>query len=375
MSKINSNNASTVMHQIKSNGFSYDLLKGKLKKGSTISKEVHPVKEVEMIKADLLHKNYLKDEKTVWILKKPFYTGIMMARNLHTGELLSENDLKQSVYVSSQEADMIKDDFPMGSIYSSESCLMKINKRHGYKLANIYRLNIYKSFLQNHSSDGFGEDELYVLKVLQTEGIISKGARHGISQNNEADIVDEKNKTQYEVVYESKLKSVKKRKDAEVLFRPETQAIRLIENNPFTIISDALINKFTKKKYSSEYKTCLVILNIGSYNSTREMMEKLASKLQETKVNISFSNIIIISYDFINEKTYIVQILPCEILERKYENIKFSLIEKEAVTLEQMVEGETYLFYGHDVFDNKELIFSACATEIHKFIKEFKVFI
>lgn len=375
MSKTQNNNLSTVIHQIKANGFYYDMLKGKLKKGSTISKKVHPIKEVEMIKADLLRKHYLKDAKTVWILKKPFYTGIMMARNLSVGEILSENDLKQNVYISPQETDALKDDFPMGSIYSSESTLLKMNKRHNYKLTNIYKIDTDKSFLQNHSSDGFGEDELYALRVLQAEGIVAEDARHGIAQNNEADIVDEKNKTQYEVVYESKLKSIKKKKDADVLFRPDTQAIRLVENNPFTIISDALINKFTKKKYSPDYKTCLVILSVGSHNSTREMMEKLASKLQKSEINILFADIIIISYDFINEKTYIVQILPCKITERKYENIRFSLIQKESVALEEMNEGSVYLVYGYDIFDNRELIFSASPSEIRKFINDFGVFV
>ena len=42
-------------------GFKYNIKKGQLKKGSTISKNIHPVQQVEYLKNRLLHSGKLKD--------------------------------------------------------------------------------------------------------------------------------------------------------------------------------------------------------------------------------------------------------------------------------------------------------------------------
>ena len=88
---------STLKHIIKSENFAYDMIKGKLKRGSTISKKVHPIEEVEVLKTSLSKQRKLKDMGSFWSLKVPLSTGILMSRNLHLGRLIKENDLKQAV--------------------------------------------------------------------------------------------------------------------------------------------------------------------------------------------------------------------------------------------------------------------------------------
>jgi hypothetical protein len=62
------NNQSTISHSIRDEEFKYDVLKGELSKGSSISKAVHPLCEVEEFKQKLLKHKNLKDVGAYWIL-------------------------------------------------------------------------------------------------------------------------------------------------------------------------------------------------------------------------------------------------------------------------------------------------------------------
>lgn len=373
--KTEANMNSMLKHKIKEEGFKYDVLKGQLKKGSTISKEIHPVREVEILKKELHKKHFLKDAGNVYELKKPLYTGVLMARNLHCGKLIKENDLRQNICFTHNERDKVTCDLYTGNIISSDSDIVKITQKHNYKLKNIYSIDVDKSFLQNHSSNGFGKDEEYVLKILQERGIVSKNARHGNANLNEADIVDEINKSQYEIIYESKLQPAKKKNLSKILFDPKIQTMRLISDNPFCITSKALENKFKHKKYSSKYKTYLVILNIGTYKTTIDLIGKIAKMLEGESFELPFIDIIILSYDFLNETTTFVQAKENEFDERKYKDVNFDFINKKKVSVSDLKENVVYTIQCTGIFDNKEMIFNGSMDEIKNMIKELKIFL
>ena len=86
-------NQSSVSHSVRGPGFKYDVLKGEFSKGSHVSKATHPVAEVEVIKQRLLQRKVLKDMGTHWELRSNVRTGLLMAVNLHAGELLTEPPL------------------------------------------------------------------------------------------------------------------------------------------------------------------------------------------------------------------------------------------------------------------------------------------
>lgn len=99
-----SDNRSSVSHAVRGPGFRYDVMKGELSKGSYISKATHPVAEVEVIKQRLLRRKALKDMGVHWELRSNVRTGILMAVNLHTDELITDPPYKQDIVVSEAEA-------------------------------------------------------------------------------------------------------------------------------------------------------------------------------------------------------------------------------------------------------------------------------
>lgn len=367
--------ASTVNHSIKDVGFSYDVLHAQMKKGSIISKNIHPIKEVEELKNKLKSKHLLKDVGAFFILTKPIYTGLLMARNLNLGYLIKENDLKQDIYISHDEATQLQELLPKGNIIRSDADIIKNTDKHCYKICNVYKITVNHSFLQNHSSDGFGADEKFVYDILKAKGIISSSARHGYAQKNEADIVDEVNHTQYEVIYESKIEPVKKKDKAKVLFDPDIQTVRLISDNQFINISDALINKFTKKQYSTDFKTCLVILNIGSQQTTSDLLQKIADSSIGQMGRLPFADIFVISYDFLTEVTSTCQISNCSFDEQIYDGISFDFVQKEKVNYSSMQMGSKYLIECKNIFNKRGMLFHAETSEIKQLVKQMHIYI
>lgn len=366
---------STLKHIIKSENFAYDMIKGKLKRGSTISKKVHPIEEVEVLKTSLSKQRKLKDMGSFWSLKVPLSTGILMSRNLHLGRLIKENDLKQEVYVSSAEASQLKDILPTGNLYRTDSWIVKRSERHNYKLNKIFKLSIDESFIQNHGSDNYGKDEEFVLKVLQKNGIISNCARHGNTKEFEADIVDEINGMQFEIIYESKLmpKSKKKVKVKDTLFSPEMQMLRLINNNPFVLLSDALSKKISEKQYSPAYKTCLVILNIGTASTAKETLKKIGDLFYENSEKMHLDDVIVISHDFIDNKTSVIQASTKKYHEDIYKDASFSLVQTEEIKYHQMTQNNSYLMQCKNIFNQKEMLTYGTKEEIEELVKELQI--
>ena len=191
----------------------------KLEKNSIISKGIHPVPQVESFKCNLRSRGYLKDCSTHWELKKPLFTGLLMALNLHNGYLVEKNYLCDDIFVSKYDAEQLEGTLPENNLCRSDSDIIKKIDRDTLKLDNFFGMHVNKDFLVNHGSDDFGADEKFALKIMQQQGIISTNARHGLTSHNEADIIDEESGQQYEVTYEFKTSLSKKKNSAQ--FDPE----------------------------------------------------------------------------------------------------------------------------------------------------------
>jgi hypothetical protein len=347
------NNQSTISHSIRDEEFKYDVLKGELSKGSSISKAVHPLCEVEEFKQKLLKHKNLKDVGAYWILKKNIRTGLLMAINLHTGQYVKESPYKQDIIVTSEEAAELKDKLPEKNVCVTDSEIVMKSICDTLRFSSTSIVEVNADTMIHHGSDSFGCEEAFALKVVKQRGIVSRSARHGYSDKKEADIVDEIHGEQYEVVYEFKTSLSKKKMKPDLLYSPEMLALQLVDS-PFIHVSKALERKL-KKEYTDRYRSNLVILTLGTRQSTIAMLEALSDKLKKDQMNIvNYANIYIISLDFINEQGLFARIsstAPFASESFLCKNDELGFIKLTPVEFWSMKDDKKYLMICDGIFD------------------------
>lgn len=371
-----STNRSSVSHTVRVPGFKYDIMKGELSKGCSISKSTHPLPEVELYKQRLLLRNILKDMGDHWILRSNIRTGVLMAVNLHTGQLLDESPYKQDIIVSPEEAEALKDCFVEKQICLTTSTIIMKSIRDTLRLSCVNIMEVNKDIFTYHGSNTFGPDEAFVLKFLQARGIVSSSARHGSTDLNEADIVDPVTGEQYEITYEFKTELPKKQmKKPDRLFDPEIQILQLVDN-PFIHTSRSLGKKLTKT-YTNRFRSNLVILTFGNKKAVISMLEALSQKLTTDNIShINFANVYIISLDFIDETALFARISPSEpfysdIFPCKNEELGF--IKLTPIDFSTMVDTEKYLIICDGIFDGAKRCRYDSGEEIRKWAKEIRI--
>lgn len=351
------NNRSSVSHTIRAPGYRYDIFKGELLNGSHIAKTKHPISEVEEFKRKLFVRKLLKDAGTYWILKKNLRTGHLMADNLHMGSLVEDTLYKQDIIVSSDEAIRLYGKLPEKNICVTDSKIVMKSICDTLRFSSINIMEVNKEFLTHQGSDTFGQDEAFVLKFLQERGVISPSARHGLATKKEADIVDEINGEQYEITYEFKTE-LSKKKMKSLFYSPEMLALQLADS-PFIHTSRSLEKKM-KKEYADRYRSNLVILTLGSKQSTTAMLEALCDDMQQKKIlELNYSNVYVISLDFINERAIFVRIsltqppvlesFPCK-------NDELGFIKLTPIEFSSIEDAQKYLMVCNGIFDNTQRI-------------------
>lgn len=365
------NSHMSVRHTIREKGFTYNMIKGKLEKNSIISKGIHPVPQVESFKCNLRSRGYLKDCSTHWELKKPLFTGLLMALNLHNGYLVEKNYLCDDIFVSKYDAEQLEGTLPEKELCRSDSDIIKKIDRDTLKLDNFFGMHVNKDFLVNHGSDDFGADEKFALKIMQQQGIISTNARHGLTSHNEADIIDEESGQQYEVTYEFKTSLSKKKNSAQ--FDPEMLLVQTIDN-PYIHPSESLMKKLLSKAYSPNYIPNLIILNIGTYETTKAMFEELAKRLEVLNPpNINFNNIFVISHDFLTETATFIQLNPFKAELFPCSNTEMNLIQLIPTQACQIIDEQKYLLVCHNIFNQAKALRYDTGGELRKWIKELHI--
>lgn len=348
-----SQNRSSVSHTIRDTGYKYDIFKGELCKGSMISKSTHPCPEVEEFKRRLAQRKLLKDLGTHWVLKKNIRTGLLMALNLYTGRLMKESPHKQDIIVTPLEAAELKDKLQEKQICTTDSEIVMKSIRDTLRFSCVNIMEVNADVFTHHGADTFGKDEAFVLKILQEKGIVSKSARHGSTSEKEADIVDEIRGEQYEITYEFKTELSKKKMKPDFIYSPEILMVQLVDN-PYIHTSKSLGKKLDKE-YSDRYRPNLVILTLGTPQAVTTMLESLGEKLKrEQKTNINFSNIYIISLDFIAEQALLARISPTEsfISDRfPCKNDELGFIKLTPVEFSSMKDSHKYLMVCDGIFD------------------------
>ena len=350
-----SNNRSSISHTIRSEGYKYDIFKGELSKGSIISKAVHPIPEVEEFKKKLLERKMLKDMRTHWVLKKNLRTGHLMALNLYFGKLITESPFKQDIIVTSEEAVELEGKLPEKHICVTDSEIVMKSVCDTLRLSSVNIVEVNEKVFINHGSDSFGQDEAFALKILQKKGIISTSARHGSTSDKEADIVDEINGEQYEITYEFKTDLPRRLMKPDLLYSPEILTMQLVDS-PFIHTSKALGRKL-HKEYTNKYRPNLVILTLGTRESTISMLEALGRKLKDEKVaELNYTNIYLIVLNFVNEQAIFARISATEKFTLESfpcKNNELGFIKLIPVEFSAMKDTEKYLMVCDSIFEDR----------------------
>lgn len=366
-------NKKSVKSTLIAKGFNYHVFKGRLSKGSTISKSIHPVEEVEQIKRLLIRTHKLKDKKEYWELKSSICVGLLMALNLHRGMLVKENDLNQDIFVTKHDADDLRGKLPDKKLIVDDSEM--IRKMHGnqYKLSGIYTMEINNDFISFHSADDFSPIEKFSLELMQNKGVISQNIRHGVAKNNECDVVDETNMVQFEIIFEY-ITELPKNKMDERAFTPEIFSLQLVDNS-YIHTSRALIKKMRSKTYTNKYPIKLIIFNVGTLHTTQRMFEEFLKEFDADKnIKNDFRNIYVITYDFINQKIFFID---CK--NPKFEAIpctpgEIDFISMNPVKITEISPENNYMLICKNIFDDSEALHYASGKEQLDFVKSFKIF-
>lgn len=362
-------NHSTIIYSIQDYGFKYHLEKAELKKGSLISKKVHPAIEVEDYKTKLIKKRVLKDyNQYYYILKKTIKIGGLMAYNLFAGENKEKFDINYPIVINSKY-DSFGNEYYIKNIFSTDSILHTNVAISSYKLKKVSSLKMNFDFIREHEPNKFSPIERVIKDLLVRYSYIDKRARHGIDTLKECDIVDEKNSKQVEVIVEFKnrLKNDK---------MPQNNIDMLvIENTDNNLIqtSKALINKYEKKEYTEKYEKGLAIFCVGNRESVITMLNQLIKNLKSKTVKNNFTMLYILYYDMVRDEYYWYPSLERDI--EKVAGISDKIIYKKEIDYNEMVDDEKYLIECKSIFNSGIMISYLTGKEIRDFAKKIDLII
>lgn len=359
-------NKTTISYTIKEIDFKYHIVKGELKKGSTISKKQHPINEVNNFRESLKRRGLLLDCKNNYKLKKTIRVGSLMAYNLHKGELEKSIGSNNSIVIRHDDEKNIEA-FVAGNIYSTDSNIRNYERMDSMVIDSIYEVDLDFSKLSNHNPNEFSDVELLFFDVLKKERIISENSRHGLSDKRECDIVDDKNKVQIEIVTEFKNRIFNEKQPHKNI---EMFLLEEVENN-LTISSEAILKKFCTKEYTNEFEKELGIFCLGSNLSIRKMVQVLNESLKNKNIKNDFTKIHIIWNDFISDKYYLFNSNDESVKELK--NIKLKILNKNKIDYLHMEENKKYLIISKNIFDGNFTIGYFSKQQIEERVKALRI--
>lgn len=199
------------------------------------------------------------------------------------------------------------------------------------------------------------------------EGIVSNGARHGFTANNECDIVDEERGVQIEIVTEFKNRL---KKDKTPQKNVDMFMIEAVDNNLIKS-SKSLMKKFVEKSYTNNYELELGIFCVGPKSSIKTMLEVLSNNLKNNNVKNEFKKIHILWYDFVTNKYYLYS--SYDNFSRELQDLNLGLVKMKSVDLIDMQDGKKYLMILNNIFGKDGEISYLEKKDILNRIKELRI--
>lgn len=364
-----SNNLSAIKYSIQDEKFKFHILKSELKKGSLISKKIHPIKDVENYKLKLIKRKLLKEyNDNYYILKKTIKIGGLMAFNLYSGVIKKEFEVDNPIVINRSDK-MLKQELKIKNIFSTDSILHNNVNVGAYRLKRISKLEVNFNFISEHDADKFIPVEETIKNLLIKYSYISVQARHGISKLKECDIVDETTNKQIEVITEFKNRL---KKDKTPQKNIDMLVIECVDNNLIKT-SNALIEKYIKKDYTSKYEKQIAIFCIGTRQAVITMLEKLVDNLKGKTIKNNFTKLYMLFYDLVNEEYYWYPTINDNI--EKVENIADRIIYKIDVDYKNVIDNEKYLIECINIFNSEIMIAYLTGKEIKSFANKIELII
>ena len=135
------------------------------------------------------------------------------------------------------------------------------------------------------------------------------------------------------------------------------------------------IRKKLTKEYTNRFSANLVILTIGTTGSTLNMLESMADEFKrEEVIKLNYSNIYIISLDFLNENALFVRVsfdgkqLLSDIFPCKNEELGF--IKLTPIDFSVINDEEKYLMICNGIFDNKKRMRYDFGKSLKEWVKD-----
>lgn len=359
----------TITYKIIDNDFRYHIKKGKVLAKTTISKKEHPCKEVNDFRKSLIDSRKLIDNGKNYLLKEDIKTGMLMAYNLHCGELKKQLENEKKITINSNGDKEIFGIFELKNIYSTDNQVRNRLSKNEIKLLGVYKYKINENFFLGNNPDEFSESEKLVARVLKNNNIIAE-YRHGISEKNEADIVEENAKKQIEVIFEykNKIKDKKRAKmDKGPLLISELVDTNLIQT------SAALEKKLYQKEYTSEYEIELAILCIGNRSSILTMMSKLKQLIENKGIpKNDFKSIYILGCDLFNNTLIFFD--GKSIHRFQGEEYDIEIIDKKRITYEEIKDEKEYYFETINIFTKDQGVSIMDGKTAKHFFKDIAIY-
>ena len=126
-------------------------------------------------------------------------------------------------------------------------------------------------------------------------------------------------------------------------------------DRPFSHTSRALAKKL-RKEYTNQHRSNLVILTLGTKQSIIAMLESLSEKLKKEQIEkLNYSNVYIISLDFLNEQALLARISSTEPFESESfpcKNDELGFIKLTAIEFSTIEDDRKYLMVCDGIFDD-----------------------
>jgi len=291
---------------IADDGFEYDLQRGVLVKGSTVSRTAHQLSDVESLKSELIADGSIVRDGNRYVCMRDIPTGLMMAYNLHCKQLEPElPDLPVAFAPGSEELVPVNEALQLWATYAPDKAFVSRIEKDSFRVTKLIRADYDWSFVNGKGDGSLSKVEQFVVDALIAAGEIDE-FRRGDPAYRECDIVDDKRMRQIEFVslFDEKIPPRFRYRNE---MNEEQSIVLEYSDLGYNLVADGVINKFTMKNYTDKYSKELAIYMIGCEEEAADKVEALKSILEarEGEIRNQYARIHIILHDPLENESFV----------------------------------------------------------------------
>lgn len=331
-------------------GFAYDILRGLMLRGSTVSKACHQLSDVESLKSALIVSGSVAERGDHYECVRDIPTGLLMAYNLHNDSLVQELPEQDVPFTpESDEMISINEALRLWSMYSPDPDFVRRIELDCFRIIKFIRADYDWTFVNGKGDGSLSKVEQFVIDALKAAGEIDE-YRRGDPAFRECDIVVEEGSRQIEFVslFDEKV-------PPRVRYRsePNEEQSLLMEYYDFgyNIVAAGVVNKFTLKNYTDKYSKELAIYMLGPSSEAADKVDALKSMLYARidQIRNYYTRIHIIVHDPLDNESFAY----CS--NDKYETFPDSLcsvniVQRHPANVDEIDPDKNYLMIKQNIF-------------------------